>query len=242
MKKGKRARVRFALVVFLLCIFGIGAYYGDVYYQDYKVKNVETRDLVKLHEKYPDLVGWIKIEGTNVDYPVMQGKKYLKKNIKGEYYRSGTPFVTDEWTPSNNNTLLYGHNMSYNGTMFYRVTKYGDYNFYKKHPYVTLYIIDDPEAENVSFNKKTYHVGYAIKTSTRSWPYWTYDGQLEDEEWDKYVSQCKSRTCYQTEADFSKKDLLTLSTCSYHIRGSTGRFVLVGALENIEYYCNVMEK
>lgn len=65
----------------------------------------------------PDLVGWIKIEGTPIDYPVMhspeEAERYLHRNFDGQYSRSGTPFMMPVSDPSvpNENIILYGHHM-----------------------------------------------------------------------------------------------------------------------------------
>ena len=92
-----------------------------------------------LYSMYPDVVGWIKIDGTPIDYPVMQDTTgedyYLNHNFEGKSDNKGAPFV-DENTqikPLDKNIVIYGHNTR-DGSMFGDLDYYLDQAFYKKHP------------------------------------------------------------------------------------------------------------
>ncbi|MEG1427046.1 MAG: class B sortase, partial [Oscillospiraceae bacterium] len=94
-----------------------------------------------LHEKNKDMVGWIKIPNTAVNYPVMQTMEenefYLRRNFQKEYAMSGLPFldVQSNLGKPSSNFVIYGHNMD-NKTMFYDILKYEEEDYWKKHPIV----------------------------------------------------------------------------------------------------------
>ena len=84
------------------------------------------RNLAPLMEQNSECIGWIYIEGTAVNYPVMHTpsdpQKYLRKNFEKEYSTSGIPFLDYRCTPDTH-LIIYGHNMK-NGTMFSDLKKY----------------------------------------------------------------------------------------------------------------------
>ena len=96
-----------------------------------------------LYQKNKRIVGWIKIEGTKIDYPVMQtvnNEYYLDHNYNQEYDKNGSIFMDKDCTPAfpNTNMIIYGHHMK-SGKMF------GNLNYYSKehmgnyiHTYKTL--------------------------------------------------------------------------------------------------------
>ncbi len=93
--------------------------------------------LLELHEKNPDCVGWIQIEDTHIDYPVMyhpeEKNYYLRKNFNQKYDISGTPFIAEICDPENfDNLIIYGHHMN-SGAMFADLDKYKNESFYQEH-------------------------------------------------------------------------------------------------------------
>ena len=96
-----------------------------------------------LYSMYPDLVGWIKVDGTPIDYPVMQdhtgGEYYLKHNFEGKDDNKGNPFVSADASidPMDQNIVVFGHNVS-DGSQFGDLDAYLDKKFYKKHPEITF--------------------------------------------------------------------------------------------------------
>lgn len=95
----------------------------------------------ELHQRNPDLGGWVRIEDTRIDYPVMytpdEPQRYLHRSFEGDYAYSGVPFVDAGCALSPNSThlLVYGHHMK-NGTMFADLMKYQKQEFYEKHPVI----------------------------------------------------------------------------------------------------------
>ena len=90
-----------------------------------KVTRKETERMLQvqsLQEENQDIVGWLEIEGTTINYPVLQGKDneyYMTHNYKKEKTRNGSIFLSKDydWNIPSSNLLIYGHNLQ-NGTMF----------------------------------------------------------------------------------------------------------------------------
>lgn len=101
----------------------------------------KKRNLAPLFEKNSECIGWIYIEGTNVNYPVMHTpddpQKYLRKNFDGEYSQSGVPFLDARCIPDGGTAIIYGHNMK-NGTQFSDLKKYLDADFRNSHLTIEL--------------------------------------------------------------------------------------------------------
>lgn len=102
----------------------------------------ETYSLEKLAERNPDTRGWLTIEGTHIDYPVVQGEddmKYINTNVFGEFTLTGSIFLSCLNSPdfSDPYNLIYGHHME-NGGMFGDVTKFLDPEYFEEHPDGTL--------------------------------------------------------------------------------------------------------
>ena len=86
-----------------------------------------------VYEKNHDLIGWITIEGTRIDYPVMQTKEkpnfYLKHAFDKSYSRYGVPYIAENCDIDvSDNIVIYGHHMN-NGSMFSDLCRYADEDF-----------------------------------------------------------------------------------------------------------------
>ena len=102
-------------------------------------------NLAELRKTNPDVLGWIRIPGTKLDYPLLQAEDnqyYLKRTWKGERNNAGSIFleckVKDDF--SDFNTIIYGHNMK-SGSMFGTLKQYRTQSHYEANPYI--YIVDD---------------------------------------------------------------------------------------------------
>lgn len=222
--------------------------------KDHSRKGLETDhgtilgEYVKLYKKNNDLIGWIRIPDTKLDYPVMQtaGKNqdpefYLRKNFKKEYKISGTPFMdaaSDIFLPTAN-WIVYGHNMK-NGSMFADLTEYDDPSFFRKHRYIFFDTI---------FKKGVYRVFAAAKTQVYSsdytgFVYYNYPDITNESDYDKYVKNVKSLSTVKTKITprFGEQ-LLTLSTCSYHLSDeSLGRYIVVAKeIEWKDYFARQLQ-
>lgn len=180
-----------------------------IQYNDFEI----LKKYKKVYEKNNDLVGWIKIKDTNIDYPVMQTKDdysyYLKRNFNKKSSIYGTPFVGEGCgiNPNSDNVIIYGHNMK-NGTMFADLNKYKDKEFYESHKEVQFDTLTE---------EGTYKVVYAFVTEVNkkdSFKYYEKINWNSKNEFNEYVSNLEQRKLYDTGEKIKKKDkLLTLSTC-----------------------------
>ena len=166
----------------------------------------ETNFVAQLKAKYPDMVGWIKIEGTDIDFPVVQGKDndfYLNHTYKGEYHPFGEVFMDKDDKPdySDQNTVLYGHNVR-SGHVFHDLEQYKEQSFRDAHPYIEIDTVD---------GKKTYEI-VAVYTASAYDPY--RKSNYSEEEWEKFRTWVKGKNRIKESLPDREGRILTLSTCS----------------------------
>lgn len=109
---------------------------------------VSPIDFEELWEINPEVIGWIKVEGTNIDYPILYGpdnEKYLHTDLEGNTTTAGSIFLDCDDQPdfSSFHNVLYGHHMK-NGSMFKDVVYYKEQDFFDTHKEIVLYT---PERE-----------------------------------------------------------------------------------------------
>lgn len=173
-----------------------------------------------------DFCGWIYLEGTKLNYPVMytpsDSQYYLRRDFEKKNSLSGTPFVDGLSSPSDSNVLIHGHNMK-NGTMFNALVQYEDEQFWTSHPVIQF---------NTPYGLGDYQVMAAFYTKTSGdpavdpLPYYEYAHITDEQQFQTYVSAVQNAALYQTGVKASYGDqLLTLSTCDNVT--NDGRFVVV---------------
>lgn len=104
-------------------------------------------DIEALRGVNRDIVGWLRIDGTDINYPLLQSADndyYLSRNYLKEWATAGSVFIDYRNAPdlTDNLTIIYGHRMSY-GKMFSDVTKYTDRNYFDNHQTGSIYIGDN---------------------------------------------------------------------------------------------------
>ena len=160
-----------------------------------------------------DVVGWIKIENTNIDYPVMQnGDYYLHRNIYKNYSSHGTPYLAEYCNIQySDNLIIYGHHMNDN-SMFAQLDNYKKHSFYEDHKYIKFY-----SYYNGKTIEKTYEVAIAFKTvvySDKGFKYYNYTNFSDVQELNDFIENCRKLEFYNTGIDINYGDkLITLSTC-----------------------------
>lgn len=179
---------------------------------------------VAVYEQNSDFVGWISIDGTNIDYPVMQTidnpNYYLRRSFEKQYSDYGVPYVQENCDLEfSDNCVLYGHHMN-NGTMFADLCKYADEDFYREHKTIRFDTLS-------GFGE--YEVVAAFKTvaySEQGFKYYHFTRADSAEDFDAYIAKCKELSFYDTgvSAEYGDK-LITLSTCEYS--RTNGRMVVV---------------
>ena len=180
----------------------------------------------ELYQKNQDLIGWIKIADTIIDYPVVQGEDndfYLTHDFNGNYDRNGTIFLdfNCEIFPRSTNLILYGHHMK-SGKMFAEIEKYASEKFYDTHKYIYF---------DTLYDEGVYEVMYVFRDRVYSqadvnFKYYEFYDAITEEEFNSYMKDMEERSYYDTgvKANFGDA-LLTLSTCDY--QQTNGRFVVV---------------
>ena len=180
-----------------------------------------------LQAENSDIVGWLEIENTSINYPVLQGtdnEYYMTHNYKKEKSKNGSIFLNKDydWNIASNNLLIYGHNLG-NGTMFQELLKYSDKNFYIKHPTIRFTTEkEDSTFEIFSVFKSRVYYNYEKNV----FRYYYFINPKTKEEYNNFVKSAKDASIYDIDSTAEYGDqLITLSTCSYHVKD--GRFAVV---------------
>ena len=179
-----------------------------------------------LYNSNKRLIGWLKIDDTNIDYPVMQttnNEYFLTHNINQQKDRNGALFLDkdcDVLKPSTN-LIIYGHHMR-SGNMFGTLDKYSSEEYYKEHPVIQFDSI---------YEKGTYEIMYVFRSRIFNeedvvFKYYQFIDALSQQEFDSNMEEMAAMSLYDTGVTASYGDhLLTLSTCDYYV--DDGRFVVV---------------
>ena len=179
-----------------------------------------------IYEMNHDFFGWLSIEGTSVDYPVVytpdRPEYYLDRGFDGTFTGSGVPFIDERCPEEGDFYLIYGHHMQ-NKTMFGPLPYYAERNYYEVHPFIRF---------DTRFEEREYQVAAAFYSRVYEedevgvFRYYEYFDLTEQSVFDEYVSQVKAAAIYDTGVEMQYGDeLLALSTCNYHT--ADGRFVVV---------------
>ena len=183
--------------------------------------------LAKYQELYlqnEDMVGWISIAGTTINYPVMQRRNnpnfYLKHNFEKEYSDLGTPYVQENCDiAESDNLVVYGHHIK-GGKMFGALEDYKSKSFYEEHKTIQFdTLTEQAEYEIVAVFK-------TVAYSSEGFRYYDFVDAENEEEFNSYVGKCKELALYDTGVTAEYGDrLITLSTCEYSAQN--GRLVVV---------------
>jgi sortase B len=233
-KMRRMGPVRTAIFIIFLLVFLVSAgMLAKNYLEGQKVQNDFSQlvvsggyDLVALHEQNIDIVGWLQIKDTKINYPIMQTKSnpeyYLRRNFKKEHSVAGTPFLdykSDINLPTLNWTI-YGHNMK-NGTMFHDLLKYDDEEFYKAHKTFTFDTIN----ETGTYEIVAVYYTQIYSNAYDGFKYYNYNGITDQSSLKEFISGSKALSLYDTGVTVGEEQVLTLSTCAYQV--DDGRFVVV---------------
>ena len=181
-------------------------------------------DFSQLSEINSDIVGWIYIEGTNINYPVVQGSDnnyYLKRLFDGTYNSSGCIFLDYRCTSNftDQHSIIYGHHMK-DKSMFSGLMNYKDQAFYDEH---SVALLVTPTA----YYKIQFFSGYVSDTWSDAW-----DLSFSEYEYLSWLNDIQRKSCFETDYIPTTEDkIITLSTCTYEF--DTAKFVLHGYISEV---------
>ena len=199
------------------------------YDEDLSDEEMAAEEAAKAYEKYGalyeqnnDFVGWIQIDGTNINYPVMQTPDnpdyYLKHSFEKTWSDYGVPYLDEACViGQSNNLVIYGHHMS-NGSMFCDLELYSDPAFCMDHPVIRFDTL-------TSFGEYEVIAVFRYNTNQETFRY-DREVNMDEGRFSWFIEQVHTRELFSTGKDASFGDqLLTLSTCEYTYKN--GRLVVV---------------
>lgn len=179
-------------------------------------------DFTQLREINPEIVGWLYLEGTEINYPVAQAKDnqwYLEHMFDGQTNSTGCPFLdagnADDF--SDRHSVIYAHHRK-DGSMFGRLKLFKEQDYYEAHPRFLLITEQGRYVMEIFSGHVSRHDGDAWKLQF-----------ADDQEYEAWLNVVAERSSIDTGIVPEKTDrILTLSTCSYEF--SNARYVLHGIL------------
>lgn len=182
----------------------------------------------ELYNENKDFIGWLSVEGTKINYPVMytpdDPEHYLRKNFDGNYDIGGMLFVDARCTfnPSSTDTIIYGHHMN-NGTMFGPLMDFQDNDYLKEHTTVTFDTMYRPGTYKIfaSFQSKAYDA------DSDEFKYYDFINAETAYDFQEYLKNIKALSLYYDEENAPSfgDEIITLSTCDYYT--TDGRFAVL---------------
>ena len=199
---------------------------GDMQADMEREMPVILRKYEKLHEENGDLVGWLTIPGTAIDYPVMQkagNEYYLHHDFYGEEDKHGCLFVKDiaDVDTPGDCFIIYGHNMK-DGTMFGDLDEYRSEAYYREHPRLRF----DSLYEEREYEIMAVFLSRVYKEGDEGFRYYDFYTADTEEAFRDFYGNVTENSLYDTGVFASYGDtFLMLSTCAYH--EEDGRLVVV---------------
>ena len=204
-------------------------------FETYKPTEEENSPtFAELQALNPDVVGWISLYGTGVDYPVVIGKdndEYMNKTVTGDFALGGSIFLdyTNARDFTDFNTIIYGHHME-KSEMFGDLDKFDDKQFFDDHKYGSLY-----------YDGKLHGLTVFAMVDADAYDFDLYDPHVEsDDAQAEYISYIDQVARYTRDIGVKPGDhLVMLSTCA---TGTNDRYVLFARIddkvEKDPYYVN----
>ena len=216
--------------ILIIIAIGVGIYCGIMIYnaqKEYKEVEDTNDEIISLYTKNTseddteefsvdwesllninsEIVAWIRIPNTNVNYPIVQSdnnNQYLRRNIYGNYSYGGCIFVDSaiESPFNTGNTIIYGHNLN-NGSMFSNLKKYKDEDYAVTHKDIYIYLSNGEQ--------KQYKIFSFTKVKENN--YDIYNNSVDD--LDAYYEIISKYNQLPLDENIDNtKPILTLSTCT----------------------------
>lgn len=258
MRKEKYTKKSVLFIIFFLCFIVASLYLLNNYYINQKDKKEydnlqqekkqdeikyelveenkefsETINKVKeLQKENSDVKGWINIENTNINYPIMQTTNndyYLTHNYKKKKAKNGSIFINHncDIKNENSNLIIYGHNMQ-DGQMFQDLLNYKKKSFYETHPIIKITTEESEYDYEIIMVFKSRIFYQDEKNAFRYYHYYSFENESK---YNEYINNCKKIQLYNTgKTAVYGEQLITLITCEYS--QENGRMVIVAKRVN----------
>ena len=235
--KNKKLALGILILAFIFLVVGLGMLYSDFQTRNHAEQQYESIaelarettapeteanapeeetgasyvspiDFEELRKINPDIVGWIRIEGTVIDYPIVQtdnNETYLDTDFEGKKSVAGAIYLDYESEPdfSGRHNIIYGHHMK-NGTMFKDIIKFKDEAFFREHQDIFVYT---PEREyHLRPITALYTDASAIRRKT------VFE---TDESFQAYVEEMTKKGLFLQKPEKPVEQLWSFVTCSY---------------------------
>ena len=171
-----------------------------------------------------DIVGWLRINDTTINYPIMQTKNnpnyYLHRDFYKKYSSYGTPYMSEECSiNTSDNLVIYGHHMNHK-KVFGALEDYKSKEFYENHKVIEFTTLEE---------KQKYEIFAVFKTvvySKNTFKYYNFVNFSSEDEFNIFINKCKELSFYETNIKPKYEDkFITLSTCEYS--NKNGRLVVI---------------
>lgn len=231
------------VLIILICIIAFSFSFYIIFkdYQEKEESNEDTENLIKetiivnekteeknidwnkLKEINKDIIAWIEIPDTIINYPILKDNNlyYLKHSYNKKYNSNGSIFTTNKNPFKESETLLYGHNMK-NGSMFSTLDKYMDEDFLYTHQKFKIY------TPNENYEATIFSV-YSIGVNTEN-------NNIKELNFDERIDYYSKASKITIKSDEEITKIVKLSTCSYlNVRTSPTdqRYYIIAYLETI---------
>jgi len=189
---------------------------------DEDVEWVSYVDFAELNNEFPGIVGWIKLEGSVMDYPVMQyndNVRFLTHMPDGRRHRNGSIFLDyrNDNDFSDKSILIFGHETR-TGDMFGVLKNYREQAFYEDNPVIHLYT----PHEDFTINIFAVHLAH----SQRDHPPLDFE---DDDDFMNYIEHLKNISFISSDIEVHQDDrIVSLCTCAYDF--DDARLIIVGIL------------
>lgn len=230
-KKAGAVAVTIRVIAIIVLLVGLGIVgfklYG--YYTEgkgHRELQALSADFNQLYERNNDFFGWLKLEDSVIDYPVMyspdEPERYLHMNFDGDYSESGELFMDAECDPNGYHYLIYGHHM-HNESMLGSLPKFEDTDYLNSHRTFRF----DTRSEKGEYEIFAVFYSQVYGENDDVFKYYDHANLNAEDEYNNFIANVKAMSLYDTGVTpvYGEK-IVTLSTCNYHTED--GRFVVCG--------------
>lgn len=190
----------------------------------------ETATMIKVRElqkENEDIKGWIEIENTHINYPILQNddnEYYVYRDYRKEESSYGSIYMKDksDINDANSNLVIYGHHMK-DGEMFADLLEYVNEEFYQEHKIVKITTENEEREYEIiaTFKSRVFY-----EDEKNVFRYYNITNFENEDEYNNFVINSKKNQFYDTGIDASYgEQLITLITCEYS--QENGRMVVV---------------